>query len=292
MMKRSARSDIMRYAVIALYLLVALFPIYWLVTLSVRDLKDILSIPPNIFPESFTLMNFQDVVLGRGVAEKDIAGAENTLPFLANSLIVGVFSTAICMVVGTLAAYGLVKGKPRIMNPTAFGILAIRMIPPIILITPLFIILKSIRMLDSRVALAVIYSAFNIPFAVWMMRGFFMDVPLELEDAAVIDGCGPMGAFIRVVLPVVKPGLAATAVFVFLQAWNEFLFAVILTRTPASQTLPVAASFFVREGMSQRGINIGAIAVVGTIAVVPMIIFVSLVQKWLVRGLTFGAVKG
>jgi len=292
MRTRAVGSNTLRYAVIALYLLVALFPIYWLLTLSVRDLKDILSIPPNIFPKSFTTVNFEDVMLGKGIEEKQIAGAENTLPFLRNSLIVGLLSTGICMVFGTLAAYGLVKGKPKVMNPVAFGILAIRMVPPIILITPLFIILKSVRLLDTRIAIAFVYSAFNIPFAVWMMRGFFMDVPSEIEDAAVIDGCSPLGAFLRVVLPLVKPGLAASAVFVFLQAWNEFLFAVILTRTTLSQTLPVAASFFVREGMSQRGINVGAIAVVGTIAVVPMIVFVALVQKWLVRGLTFGAVKG
>jgi multiple sugar transport system permease protein len=284
--------DVARYLLIAVYLLVALFPIYWLVTLSVRDLTDILAIPPNIIPKSFTLVNFQDVILGTGITEKQIVGAENTLPFLANSLIVGSLSTAICMVIGTLAAYGLFKGNPRIMNPIAFAILAIRMVPPVILITPLFIIFKSAGMLDKRTSLALVYAAFNIPFAVWMMRGFFMDVPVELEDAAMIDGCGPLGAFVRVILPIVKPGLAATAVFVFLQAWNEFFFAVILTRSTVSQTLPVAASFFVREGMSQRGVNIGAIAVVGTIAVLPMIIFVALVQKWLVRGLTFGAVKG
>lgn len=284
--------DVVRYLLIAVALFAALFPIYWLITLSFRELQDILAIPPNLIPRSFTWVNYKDVLFGGGVNEKDIAGAQNTLPFLFNSIFIGLVSTGVCMLIGTPAAYGLNKGDPRVMNPIAFAILAVRMIPPVILITPFFIILKDIHLLDSKVALALIYAAFNLPFAIWMMRGFFMDVPVELEDAAQIDGCSPFGAFSRIILPIVKPGLAATAVFVFLQAWNEFLFAVILTRTPVSQTLPVAASFFVREGMSQRGINIGAIAVVGTIAVVPMIIFVALVQKWLVRGLTFGAVKG
>ncbi len=281
----------LRYFFIALYLFIVLFPVYWFVTLSFRDLKDIISSPPNFFPKSFTLVNYEDVLLGKGIIEKGIVGANNVLPFLLNSLIISGISAFLCISLGTIAAYGLVKGKSRIMNKVAFGILAFRMIPPAILITPLFILMRPINLINTHFGLALVYAAFNMPFAVWMMRGFLMDVPLAIEEAALIDGCGVLSAFIRVILPIVRPGLAACAVFTFLQAWNEFFFAVVLTRTQVAQTLPVAASFFIREGMTGKGMNVGAMAVVGTIAIIPMIIFVALVNKWLVRGLTFGAVK-
>jgi multiple sugar transport system permease protein len=285
-------SKTIRSLFIAIYLLVILFPVYWLISMSFRNLKDVIASPPNWLPKSFTLVNYADVLLGKGVVEKGIVGAENILPFLLNSLIISSIATLICMVFGTTAAYGLVKGNPRKMNKIAFSILAIRMIPPVILITPLFILMRPLNLLNTHMGLALIYAAFNLPFAIWMMRGFLMDIPSAIEEAALIDGCNTLTAFFRVIIPIIRPGLAASAVFTFLQAWNEFFFAVVLTRTPKAQTLPVAASFFVREGMTGKGMNIGAIAVVGTFAIIPMIIFVSLVHKWLVRGLTFGAVKG
>lgn len=283
---------IIRFIIIGIYLLIVLFPIYWMITLSLRPLKDILAIPPHWIPYSISISNYADVIFGTG-GLKGVGGAQNTLPYMLNSVLISGGATLICVVLGTIAAYGLTKGKSKIMNPVAFGMLAIRMIPPIVLIVPLFILMKQFGLLDTRFGLILVYSAFNIPFSIWMMRGFFMDIPAEIEEAAKIDGCSAFGAFFRVIVPLVSPGLAAASVFIFLQAWNEFLFAAILTRTPAAQTLPVAASFFVREGVSsQVGTNVGAIAVVGTFAIIPMIIFVSLVQKWLVRGLTFGSVKG
>ncbi len=284
-------AGLLRYFIIACYLFIVLFPVYWFVSLSFRHLRDIITYPPNFIPRSFTLVNYGDVLLGRGVVEKGIVGADNVIPFLVNSLLISGISALLCMVLGTLAAYGLVKGNPKRMNTIAFGILAFRMIPPVILITPLFILMRPLSLLNTHIGLALVYAAFNMPFAVWMMRGFLMDIPVAIEEAALIDGCSILSAFARVILPIVKPGLAACAVFTFLQAWNEFFFAVVLTRTQAAQTLPVAASFFIREGMTGKGMNVGAMAVVGTIAIIPMVIFVVLVNKWLVRGLTFGAVK-
>lgn len=289
-MKNSA-SNVIRISIILFYLFIVIFPVYWFVTLSFRNLRDILTYPPNFFPQSFTLVHYGDVLLGRGVVEKGIVGAENVMPFLFNSLIISGLSAVICIVLGTIAAYGLVKGNPVKMNKIAFGILAFRMIPPVILITPLFILMRPLGLLDTHIGLALVYAAFNMPFAVWMMRGFLMDIPEAIEEAALIDGCNILYAFWKVILPIVRPGLAACSVFTFLQAWNEFFFAVVLTRTQSAQTLPVAASFFIREGITGKGMNVGAMAVVGTIAIIPMIIFVILVNKWLVRGLTFGAVK-
>jgi multiple sugar transport system permease protein len=162
------------------------------------------------------------------------------------------------------------------------------MLPPIVTIVPLFLMLREVGLINSLVGLAIVYTGFNLPFVIWMMRGFFQEVPKEIEEAALLDGESRVGALWRIVLPLVRPGLAATAVFCLIVAWNEFLFALILTQTEAAMTLPVG----IASRVTQYEIKWGAMSAAGVVAMIPVLVFASAVQKYLVRGLSLGAVKG
>jgi multiple sugar transport system permease protein len=160
------------------------------------------------------------------------------------------------------------------------------MMPPVAAIIPIYIIMKKVRLLDTPWALIIIYLTFNLPFVVWMMKGFFEDIPPAIEESALIDGCSEFAVFRKIALPLVAPGLAATAILIFIFSWNEFLFALILTGTRAV-TLPVGIIGFMKE----TGINWGYMTAGGMLALVPVVIFTILVQKHLVKGLTLGALK-
>jgi len=165
-------------------------------------------------------------------------------------------------------------------------ILSIRMFPPIAAIIPFFLLYKQLGLIDTRIGLIIAYTGFNLPFAVWIMRGFFDEVPRELDEAALIDGCSPIKVFVRVVLPLAAPGLVATAIFAMIFSWNEFMFALILSRS-RSQTMPVGVMGFI----THRGVIWGEIMAAASVIMLPMIVFTFIAQKYLIRGLTFGAVK-
>ena len=162
------------------------------------------------------------------------------------------------------------------------------MFPAIVTAVPLFLMMRDLRLLNTKASLIIVYTAFNLPFVVWMMRGFFDEVPRDLEEAALVDGDSRMGALVRVVLPLVAPGLAATAVFCLIVSWNEFLFALVLTQTDASMTLPVG----IAGRVTQYEIKWGVMSAAGAVAIVPILVFAMAMQKYLVRGLSLGAVKG
>jgi multiple sugar transport system permease protein len=162
------------------------------------------------------------------------------------------------------------------------------MFPPIVTVVPLFLMMRDVRLLDTRLSLIIVYTAFNLPFVVWMMRGFFSEIPRELEEAARVDGDSRLGALRRVVLPLVAPGLAATAVFCLIISWNEFLFALVLTQTDAAMTLPVG----IAGRVTQYEIKWGVMSAAATVAMMPILVFALAVQRYLVRGLSLGAVKG
>jgi multiple sugar transport system permease protein len=162
------------------------------------------------------------------------------------------------------------------------------MFPAIVTAVPLFLMMRDLRLLNTRLALVIVYTSFNLPFVVWMMRGFFAELPRELEEAAMVDGDSRLGALWRVVLPLVAPGLAATAVFCLIVSWNEFLFALVLTQTDDAMTLPVG----IAGRVTQYEIKWGVMSAAGTVAIVPILVFALAVQKYLVRGLSLGAVKG
>ena len=207
-----------------------------------------------------------------------------------NSLLVAVGSTVCALFIGTLAAYSLARFRlpAKLDHKLALWILSTRMFPAIVTVVPLFLIMRDLRLVNTRLSLVIVYTAFNLPFVVWMMRGFFAEIPRDLEEAAMVDGDSRLGALRRVVLPLVTPGLAATAVFCLIVSWNEFLFGLVLTQTDDAITLPVG----IAGRVTQYGIKWGAMSAAAVVALVPILAFAISVQKYLVRGLSLGAVKG
>ena len=267
------------YATIALALVATLFPVYWIAANSFKLDIDIFAVPPEWFPFNPTLKHYDAAFVQR--------------PFLLyalNSFIIAVASTLVSLVFGTLAGYALARfrypGQWRYQ--ISFWILSTRMMPPIVTIIPLYIAFNYLDMLNTKTAVAIAYTAFNLPFATWMMKSYFQDLPVELEEAAIVDGDTRWGAFLRVALPLARPGLAATAIFCLIVSWNEFLLALILTLTARSQTLPIG----IAGRVTQYTTYWGEISAAGFMACIPIMIFAFIVQKHLVRGLSFGAVKG
>jgi multiple sugar transport system permease protein len=268
------------YFVLALYLFWTLFPVYWMLSGTLKTRRELLATPPYWIPPNPTLQNWIDLFTVR----------ESFHLYIINSAAITIGTTVFAVAVGTMATYGLVKFDfPREAGRfwLPFGTLATRFLPPIIMVIPLFIIFGNIGILDSWLVLILSYSAFTIPFVVWMMVGFFKELPDSIVEAAILDGHTHFGAFFKIVLPLVKPGLIASTIFVLITAWNELLFAVILTQTLDAQTLPVALATFEEQFQT----NWRLLTVASSIAMLPPMAFAFLVRDQLVRGFTMGAVN-
>jgi len=263
-----------RQAVIALVLVVLLLPFLWLLQMSFKTNDMILQFPPPLIFTP-TLANYTSLWQSAFSAS-----------FL-NSLLSASFSTALALLLGVPAAYALSKWAGRGMHALSFAILVTRMAPPIAFTIPFFLFYRWIGLLDTVTGLVLIYTSFNLPLVIWMMQPFFETVPPSLEEAALVDGAPTRTVFLKIVLPVVAPGIAATAILCFLYAWNDFFFALILTRTNA-RTAPVAVVNF----MNYEGWEWGKIAAGGSLVMAPVLIFSLAVRRYLVSGLTAGAVKG
>jgi multiple sugar transport system permease protein len=271
---RKKGKDILVALAITLILLIVIFPVLMLFLTSIKSQVDAFRYPPKwVFKP--VLSNYREIF--------------SNWPFeryLVNSLLVASSSTLLAVVVGSMAAYSLARFRAKRSKDLAFWILSIRMTPPIAAIIPIFILLRNLGLLDTRLGLFITYSTLNLPFAVWLLRGFFMEIPVEIEESAMVDGCSRYRLFWQICLPLIAPGLATTAIFCFIFSWNEFLFALILTATKA-QTMPVAVTGFIRE----TGIMWGHMAAAGIVIMLPMVLFTIALQKNLVRGLTMGAIK-
>lgn len=278
-MKKNANPRFVKYALLAAALLAALAPVYWMLTVSLKTEVEQFAVPPRWLGFSPTLAHYREAFLARSFGR-----------YLLTSAVVAACSTACAMLLGTLAAYALARFElPRRAAPRlSLWILSTRMFPPIVTAVPVFLLMRDVRLLNTLPALVVVYTAFNLPFVVWMMRGFFREIPRDLEEAALVDGDTRLGALRRVVLPLAAPGLAATAVFCLIAAWNEFLFALVLTQTDAAMTLPVG----IAGRVTQYEIKWGVMSAAGVVAMTPMLLFALAVQRYLVRGLSLGAVKG
>ncbi|NPV54975.1 MAG: carbohydrate ABC transporter permease [Firmicutes bacterium] len=211
---------------------------------------------------------------------------EGILKYVKNSAVAAFASTFIAMVLGSLGGYALARGRMRMKNQIAFWIITTRMAPIAAIILPLYIIFRSLHILNTIKALIVAHTTFNLPFAIWLMMGFFREIPREVEEAALVDGCSPFQAFYRVALPLVTPGLLVTAILSIMFSWNDYAFAVLYTAAD-SQTLPVVAARL----MTMRGILWGQVMSMGTLIFVPILAAALLIRKYLVRGLTMGAIK-
>lgn len=257
-------------ATLALLLLV-LFPFLWLVQMSFRPNDDIFGYELAFTP---TLDHYRALWTG-------------TFPgSFVNSVVVSLSSTALALLLGVPAAYALSRARFRSSRRIALWILATRMAPPIAFTIPFFLIYRVLGLLDTQLGLIIVYLTFNLALVIWMMRSFFEGVPRALEEAAWVDGCGVWQAFLKVALPLSAPGLAATAVLCFILSWNDFFFALVLTRTNAS-TAPVAIVNFIQY----TGWEWGRIAAAGTLVMLPVIVFSMLVRNYLVSGLTTGGTK-
>ena len=276
------------YGVIAVGVVYTLFPVLWMLSNSFKDGMAVFNSPPIWI---VTNPVFENYAMAFGVVLEHGRGrGSNYIDFMFNSVIIASLTTILSVAIGTLAGYALARFRyPGSMKfHLSFWILSTRMIPPIVTILPLFIFFLWFGLVNTKTSLVIAYTAFNLPFVVWMMRGYFQEIPRELEESAMVDGDTGFGAFFRVVLPLARPGLAATAMFTMILSWNEFLFALILTDTRSAQTLPSAVAG--RIGVMH--IDWAEISAVAIIALMPLLIAAFALQRHLVRGLSFGAVRG
>jgi ABC-type glycerol-3-phosphate transport system permease component len=274
-MNRRARFQFPLLVALVVFTVINLIPILWGFLISIRQPGDAFSIPPKLIFDPTLIFHYQ-VWVERGF-----------LSFLVNSLIIAAGTVGISVPIGTLAAYGLARTRARHSRSLLFGLLAVRMFPQILLAIPFFVMARTLNLIDSYWMMILAMVAINQPFTVWLMRSFFLDVPVELDEAALIDGCNRWQAFRLIVLPTVRPGLAVTALFSALLAYNEFLFALILTGS-RTKTLPVAIAEYGGEDISYWSLSAaGAIGIM-----LPVVLLTIAVQRNLIRGLTFGAVKG
>ena len=266
------------YAVGIAFLLFTMLPLGWLVLTSLKLESDIVtSSGVTYWPEHFTLQHYVDIWWQSGFAT-----------LIQNSARTTIITIVLCLVTGSLAAYAVSRQEFGGRRKVVMGFLVLRMFPAVMMIVPLFIIMRGFGLLDSSTGLAIAYTSFLLPVFIWIMKGFFEVLPMDLEDAARIDGCTRLGAMVRIVLPLARNGLIATTVFIAIGAWNEFLFALMLTTSQGSRTWPVGLQLMIGEFQLPWGM----LAAGGVISIVPVIILFALVQSVLVSGLTTGAVKG
>jgi len=280
------------YLIIIVASIFYFFPVYWLVLTSLKCPGEITSYPPVFLPSDFSIDNYRLVLGYEGSlwGEKEYIGRTflaPIIPYLKNSLVIGISSSAIALFLGVFLAYGIVKFKVGRKNLYTW-FLSLRMIPPVVVAIPLFIIFRTVRLIDTFPSLIIAYLLMNIPFATVVLVGFLKDIPQELSDAAVVDGCTSIGAFFRIILPLAAPGLVAVFIIAFLFCWNELLIANVLTTSEAAQTFPVYTTQFAQV---ERGTAWGAASAGGVISIIPLLVFVSYIQKYLSRGLTMGAVR-
>jgi len=274
-MNRPAWLAAAHYAMLCGLALLCMAPIVVIFATSLRQQVDIFAAPLN-FIFTPTLENY------RAVLDED-----NFDRYLVNSLFVGLVSTLLTLALGCMAAYGLARFRFKGRTPIAYTTLLLRTVPLAVLAVPVFLIWTEWKLVNSLWGLVLLYVAVNLPFTIWLLYGFVLQVPVELEEAAAIDGCGPVRVFTKVLLPLMAPGLAAASIFTFRIAWNEFILALVLTDRH-TRTLPVAASLFITD----IGVDWGRVMAMGSLIAIPPLIFTFVAARQIITGLTAGAVKG
>lgn len=271
------------YLAVVVIVVWTIAPFLWLTISSLSYRIDLLQVPLRWIPSRITLENYYELFYSRGGAN---VNAALFLQALKNSSIIAFSATFICLILGVLSAYAL--GRLKFPGSRVYMVLmmTIQMLPPIAIVIPMYVILRYFDMLDTRYGLVLVYLSFILPLVVWLMRSYFAAIPSELEDAARIDGCTRLGALFQVILPLSGPGLVSVAVFAFIAAWNEYLYAFILT-TVNAKTLPV----LIGEFSTKLGLEYLRIAAAGVLASLPPVMLALIFQRFIIRGLTAGAVK-
>jgi ABC-type glycerol-3-phosphate transport system permease component len=276
-MKRSPAMSVVLYAAVLAVGAFSLFPFAWMVLTSVKENSEIFTREPVFVPSTPTLDRYVQIFTDSGF----------TRPLL-NSTIVAGTTTVLGIAVAALAGYALARFRMPLQRYLLVLVLSVQMFPLVALIIPLFVVMRTLDLLNTYAGLILAYLSFTIPLAVWMLRGFFRSIPSDLEDAAMVDGCTRMGALLRVVLPLAGPGIAAASIYAFISAWNEFLFALTFMSDERMYTLPVMLQSFVGREQSDWG----AIMAASVLFTLPVIVFFLFVHKRLTQGMVQGGIKG
>jgi multiple sugar transport system permease protein len=264
------------YTIAVIWALISLLPLVWIAGLSFKGPAEWTSYPPSLLPKSPTLTNFEDAFSNSPIVR-----------YLWNSVVVTVSSLFFSLLFGSLAAYAFARLKFPLQNAAFFLIFSVRMIPALLTVIPLYVIMHQLGLLDTLWAVIFAYTATGIPMVVFIMRSFFEGLPKEIEEGAMVDGCSRLRLFFSILLPLVRPGLAASAIFVFVRTWNEFIVALSLTSSDNMRTLPVG----MRNAMGERMGELGPMAAYALIAMVPIIVIFLVFQKHFVSGLVQGSNK-
>ena len=267
-----------KWILLVVSLVGVLFPLYWLFISAFKLEQDYRAYPPVFFPKELTLDSFIEVFTQNQLLEN-----------LINSAIIATVTTVITLLIGSMAAYAVQRGPLGRRTKTLFGLwfMVQKMSPAIATAIPVYLVMRSLKLIDTLTAMIIMNTSFNLPLVIWLMMGFFEQVPYELEESAMLDGSNFVHRFFRVILPITKPGLVASAILTFTATWNEFLFAVILSINKA-KTLPVVIAGFITD----RGLAWGPMAATSLVTLLPVVVLTLLVQKDFVKGMAMGAVKG
>jgi multiple sugar transport system permease protein len=276
-MTRSISRSTLVYLAVAVLVLVSIFPFLWMALSSVKALRELYTVPPAWIPENPTSANYIKVL------------TESNIPrYFLNSTIISLGSTAIALVLAILAAYGFTRFKFRGKTAAQAFILVGQLLPTAAIIVPLYVVLKSFNLLNTYFGLILVYLILTLPLSVWMLVGYFRSVPIELEEAAIIDGASRLGVLFRVTLPLSLPGIVAIVVYAFVTTWNEFIFALCFATDPNVKTLPIGLAEFSTEFNTDWG----AVMAASVIMTLPIVVMFMAMQRLFVGGLTSGATKG
>jgi multiple sugar transport system permease protein len=268
----------LQYVAVVCYLVFLGFPLLWLISSSLKSPQEFASITPSLLPKHFDVSNYSDALNEQGLVRG-----------LGNSLQISIFSTILVLIVALPVSYALARFRSRLRPLTNGWILVSQVFPVILIVIPLFMILRPLHLTNTIPGVVIVYMVWSLPFALWMLQGYVAAVPRELEEAASVDGAGRIRTIVSIVMPLLRPGLIATAMFTFISAWNEFFFALVLLQDPELKTLPLVLARFVgAEGQVQ----FGPLAAASVLATVPSLVFFAFLQRRLTSGLLSGAVKG
>ncbi|NOX63001.1 MAG: carbohydrate ABC transporter permease [Chloroflexi bacterium] len=275
-MTPSRTERIIRVALMALAMFFFMLPIFWLMTTAFKFGREAFAIPPKWIFFDWTLKNFQEVLAN-----------SKTPRYIMNSIIVSAGATTFSLLLGVPAGYAIARSRSPLINSSSYFFLLLLMIPPIAMLIPFYLVMRDLHLLGTYAALITLDTVFDAAFVVWMMRSYFMDVPQEMEEAALVDGASPLQAFTKIALPLSVPGIVASALYCIIFSWNDFLFALMLT-SPKTKTIPlgILASFSAVE------ISWGRMAVMSIFAIIPALIIALFLNRYFVQGLTMGAAKG
>jgi multiple sugar transport system permease protein len=267
-----------QYVAVLAYLVFLGFPLVWLISSSLKSPREFATIDPTFLPKAPTLSNFTSALEEQGLVRS-----------MVNSLQISVLTTILVLIVSLPVAYALARFRSRLRPITNGWILVSQVFPVILIVIPLFLILRPLHLTNTIPGVVIVYMVWSMPFALWMLQGYVAAVPRELEEAASVDGASRLRTIVSIVMPLLRPGLIATAMFTFISAWNEFFFALVLLQDPQLKTLPLVLARFVgAEGQVQ----FGPLAAASVLATVPSLVFFAFLQRRLTSGLLSGAVKG